>query len=67
LTAQRATAEILHELGHVAGLGHCRDASCLMCFSGSVEAVDLRGLAYCAACAAALPPGLLARSGAVAT
>lgn len=55
LTARRATAEILHELGHVAGLGHCRDAACLMHFSGTVEAVDLRGLAFCAACAAALP------------
>jgi len=58
LTARRAAAEILHELGHVAGLAHCRDFQCLMHFSTDVEAADLRPLRFCAACAAALPPGL---------
>jgi archaemetzincin len=52
LTARRATAEILHELGHVAGLGHCRDFQCLMHFSNDVEAADLRPMAFCPACAA---------------
>jgi archaemetzincin len=55
LTARRATAEILHELGHTAGLGHCNDFQCLMHFSTDIEAADLRPLTLCAACAAAVP------------
>jgi archaemetzincin len=58
LTTRRLIAEILHELGHVAGLPHCPDASCLMYFASSVERIDLRGLAFCANCAPALPPAL---------
>lgn len=61
-TARRAVAEILHELGHVAGLAHCRDHQCVMHFSNSVEAVDQRGLRFCDDCATALRPRrLLAR------
>lgn len=52
---QRTVLEILHELGHVAGLRHCRGQSCLMRFAGSVEAVDLRGSAFCPGCAERLP------------
>jgi archaemetzincin len=63
LTARRAVAEVLHELGHAAGLAHCVDHRCLMHFSTSVEAVDLRGLAYCAACAAGLRPAGIVPSG----
>jgi archaemetzincin len=58
LLARRAAAEILHELGHVAGRAHCADRSCLMSFASSVEAADERGLGFCAECAAALPHGL---------
>lgn len=53
--AARAVSEIRHELGHVGSLAHCRDAACLMSFAGSVEKVDVRGSAFCAACAAKLP------------
>ena len=56
----RTLAEVLHELGHLAGLGHCPEAACLMRFAANVETVDLRGHAFCASCAAALPPGVLA-------
>jgi archaemetzincin len=59
LTARRAVAEILHELGHVAGLGHCPDLGCIMSFAASVEKIDLRGHGFCPACAAALPRHLL--------
>lgn len=60
LTVRRAVAEILHELGHVAGLGHCSDVGCIMQFATSVERIDLRGLEFCSSCAAALPRHLLA-------
>lgn len=53
--AGRAVSEVLHELGHLGALAHCRDASCLMSFAGSVEKVDVRGSAFCASCAAKLP------------
>ena len=55
LLLERTIAEILHELGHVAGLMHCRDANCLMHFCSRVEAADVRGSNLCAACAALLP------------
>ena len=62
LTMRRAVGEVLHELGHVAGLAHCMDHRCLMHFSTSVEAVDLRGLAYCGDCAASVASaGIVAR------
>jgi archaemetzincin len=50
LTARRAVAEILHELGHVAGLGHCRDFQCLMHFSSDVDTADLRPMTLCSEC-----------------
>lgn len=55
LLAGRAVNEILHELGHVGGLLHCKDPDCLMKFAASVEAVDLRGGTFCASCASLLP------------
>jgi archaemetzincin len=58
LTARRTVAEILHELGHVGGLRHCDDGSCLLRFAASVETVDLRGSSVCSACEAMLPAGL---------
>jgi predicted Zn-dependent protease len=33
-----------------------------MHFAANVESIDLRGATFCAACAAALPPHLLAES-----
>jgi archaemetzincin len=58
LVADRALAEVLHELGHVAGLGHCRDFACLMHFAASVETIDVRGSGFCAPCALLLPSWL---------
>ncbi len=58
LTIRRATDEILHELGHAASLQHCRDASCLMAFAGSVEKADARGSAFCGRCRDRLPSWL---------
>jgi archaemetzincin len=61
LLARRATDEIVHELGHLASLAHCADASCLMSFAGSVEKVDVRGSAFCDACRDRLPQWLRLR------
>lgn len=50
LALERTVTEILHELGHVAGLGHCADRGCIMSFVPNVESLDLRGRGFCAAC-----------------
>ncbi len=61
LMLRRASLELLHELGHVWGLGHCRDNGCIMRFVPSVEGIDNRGTTFCAACAASVPlPAALA-------
>ncbi|HEU4364783.1 MAG TPA: hypothetical protein VFT13_04890 [Candidatus Krumholzibacteria bacterium] len=57
---RRAVTEVLHELGHVAGLGHCNDFNCIMRFAPNVESIDVRGSGFCAACAAGLPRDLVA-------
>lgn len=61
LTMRRATLEVLHEIGHVAGLQHCSDYTCVMHFAATVEAIDLRGTDYCRACSELLPSGLIER------
>lgn len=58
LWLRRAVAEALHELGHIAGLGHCRAPDCVMRFAGTVAKADARGGAFCAACRASLPAWL---------
>ena len=60
MTARRAVAEILHEVGHLLGLSHCSAYDCLMHFSPDVESIDLRGLSFCPPCAEELPRGFLA-------
>jgi archaemetzincin len=55
LRAHRTVLEILHEIGHVVGLAHCPDPSCLMNFAGTVEKVDIRGASFCPSCSLLLP------------
>jgi archaemetzincin len=57
LTMHRLATEILHELGHVAGLGHCNDFSCRMHFVANVESLDLRGNGLCRRCKSREVPG----------
>ncbi|HUL80268.1 MAG TPA: hypothetical protein VL691_23585 [Vicinamibacteria bacterium] len=52
---ERAVAEILHEMGHLATLEHCPDRGCLMSFAGNVDRVDARGSRFCPACSERLP------------
>jgi archaemetzincin len=58
LLLRRACCEVLHEAGHLCGLPHCADSACVMRFAPTVEAIDVRGQGFCAACAARLPAGL---------
>ncbi len=54
LLLARALRELWHEVGHLRGLAHCPDWSCIMSSSHSVERVDAKGDAYCQECAGRL-------------
>jgi archaemetzincin len=46
----RATKEIVHELGHTFGLGHCPNNKCVMHFSNSLADTDLKEALFCHKC-----------------
>jgi archaemetzincin len=46
----RATKEIVHELGHTFGLGHCPNNKCVMHFSNSLADTDLKEAHFCGKC-----------------
>ena len=54
LFRERILKEAVHELGHLHGLSHCDDRSCVMVFSESVEGVDSKGADFCGRCRAML-------------
>lgn len=54
LLLQRLEKEIVHELGHIFGLYHCRQFDCVMHSSTYVEEIDLKRLHPCSSCMNAL-------------
>ena len=50
LFLDRATKEAVHELGHTFGLGHCKNARCVMHFSNSLADTDWKQIAFCNKC-----------------
>jgi len=50
LFLERATKEIVHELGHTFGLGHCLNNKCVMHFSNSLADTDLKEANFCSSC-----------------
>lgn len=51
---RRVAKESIHELGHVFGLGHCRNPLCVMSFSNSLLEVDRKLDRFCPICAGKL-------------
>ncbi len=47
---ERAAKEVLHEAGHVLGLGHCGDPRCVMTYSQTLQDTDIKPCYYCAKC-----------------
>jgi archaemetzincin len=50
LFLERAAKEIVHELGHTFGLGHCTNNKCVMHFSNSLADTDLKEARFCNMC-----------------
>jgi archaemetzincin len=50
LFLERAIKEIVHELGHTFGLGHCRNSRCVMHFSNGLADTDLKDVHFCSKC-----------------
>jgi archaemetzincin len=50
LFQERALKEAVHELGHLLGLGHCRNPACIMFFSNSLADTDRKGPGFCPEC-----------------
>ncbi len=50
LFKERALKEAVHELGHLLGLGHCANPSCIMFFSNSLADTDRKGPGFCPDC-----------------
>ncbi|MFW6056494.1 MAG: hypothetical protein ACOC9B_04220 [Chloroflexota bacterium] len=47
----RATKEVLHEAGHLLGLGHCADPDCVMHYSQTLQDTDMKTGRFCPRCA----------------
>ncbi|MEM3078864.1 MAG: archaemetzincin family Zn-dependent metalloprotease [Thermoproteota archaeon] len=50
LFLDRLTKEVVHEFGHVAGLKHCGNPTCVMTFSNHVLDTDRKSKMFCRNC-----------------
>lgn len=50
LFLSRVEKEAVHELGHVFGLRHCPDSTCVMYLSGNIDDTDKKGSKFCPRC-----------------
>jgi archaemetzincin len=50
LLEERTVKEVLHELGHYLGLGHCSNVECVMSFSPSAGDIDAKQKYFCESC-----------------
>lgn len=50
LVYDRLLKESIHEIGHVLGLRHCRNKTCVMSFSNSILEVDRKTSQFCELC-----------------
>lgn len=48
--AIRLAKEIIHEVGHLEGLGHCSNEACVMWFSNTLQETDRKRADFCPAC-----------------
>ncbi len=46
----RLRTEVVHEIGHLMGLDHCRSRKCVMFFSNSIIDTDYKGERLCSFC-----------------
>jgi archaemetzincin len=47
---ERLAKEVIHEMGHLLGLNHCRDSSCVMYFSNTLDDTDKKEKSLCGKC-----------------
>ena len=60
LMEQRLCKEVIHEAGHVLGLPHCMNETCVMHYSQALQDTDAKGCSFCPQCALELSklPGI---------
>ncbi len=63
----RVAKEIIHEVGHLEGLDHCKNEACVMWFSNSLSETDRKPVEFCSTCRAKRSPEIPPRTGATGT
>lgn len=50
MLASRLAKEVIHEVGHTLGLGHCSNMRCVMFFSNTLHDTDRKSHEFCSLC-----------------